>query len=107
MLVEHAKYEMQLVGLFDKDADYNGLLPEAVIALLDLFASQGHSGGSAAVTIDLFSRLAKFENLSPLSDKPEEWFKPEDDVELWQSKRKPSVFSKDGGKTWYDLDDRK
>jgi hypothetical protein len=24
---------------------------------------------------------------------------------LWQSVRCPSVFSKDGGATWYDLDD--
>jgi hypothetical protein len=32
-LIEHAKTELQIAGLFDKDSDYEGALEEAVMEL--------------------------------------------------------------------------
>lgn len=106
MLTEHAKQELQLAGLFDKDADYDGMLATAVMELMEVFAKQGHSGSSAAMTISLFEKLARFGNLTPLTSKQDEWMDISEmsGEPMWQSKRKSSVFSKDGGKTWYDLD---
>lgn len=98
---------MELAGLFGKDADYEGAHAHAVMELMEVFAKQGHSGFSAHLTLDLFNQLASYKTLTPITSNPDEWM----DVSemsgrpMWQSKRCPSVFSKDGGQTWYDLDD--
>ena len=106
-LVDHAKREMEIAGLFDKDSDYGGMLAKSVLAIMKVFAGQGHSGCSAEMCTRLFEKLARFENLTPLTSNPDEW----NDVSemsgrpMWQSNRNPAMFSKDGGKTWYDVND--
>ena len=102
-LSNFAKYELDLAGMFDKDADYDGMLGEAVMELIELFGSQDHSGMSAAMTIDLFDRLASYKPLSELTDNPTEWMDVSE--ELWQSRRNPVCFSNDGGRTYYDIDE--
>ena len=72
-LVRHARAELRRAGLFDADADYGGALAESVMALIEVFSSQGHSGMSGGMTIDLFGRLAGFEALSALTTDPSEW----------------------------------
>lgn len=62
-LVNHATEQLKKAGLFDKDSDYVGELGEGVLELITLFASQGHSGMSAELTIQLFERLARFEDI--------------------------------------------
>jgi hypothetical protein len=107
MLVQHAKEELERAGMFDKDADYGGAIAEYVMDLMEVFASQEHSGGTAMLTLEVFNQLARFSTLAPLTTDPAEWM----DVSaasggegVWQNRRKPSVFSNDGGKTAYDLD---
>lgn len=102
-LEKHARRELELAGLFDKEADYGGALGRAVLELIRTFSSQGHSGGSAHMTLDLFERLARFKTLSPVSTSPAEWMEVGPDV--WQSTRDSSLFSSDGGKTHYSIDD--
>ena len=102
-LVAHAKRELDLEGLFDRDADYGGMVGKAVLELVETFAKQGHSGFSAGMVLELFNKVASFKPLSKLSSDPEEW---EDRSEIsnapmWQNMRDPRVFSKDGGETWY------
>jgi hypothetical protein len=108
-LVRHARSELQRAGLFDADADYGGMIAEAVVELMHHFAAQGHSGESAMMTLDLFDKLAHYNVLTPLTSDPEEWMEvsehaPPDQRPVWQSRRKSSCFSNDGGKTWYDID---
>lgn len=62
-LIKHANEQLQKVGLFDKDSDYDGELGKAVLELITVFANQGHSGYSAELTIQLFSKLTRFEDL--------------------------------------------
>lgn len=62
-LLDHANKELQRVGLFDEDADYDGMLGDAVMELITVFANQGHSGMSAEMTIQLFEKLARFSDL--------------------------------------------
>lgn len=101
-LVEYAKKELELNGMFDKDSDYNGDVGKAVMELMEVFAKQGHSGFSAILTLKIFDTLARF--------KPLGVFKPsiKDALEYhpgeYQSSRRHDVFSKDGGKTWYSID---
>lgn len=113
-LVTYARRELQLAGLFDKDADYDGEVAKDVLKLIEIFAGQGHAEGSALQTIALFSKLAQFKPLTPLGN-PKQTGDYHDVSDLsgdkegtiLQSTRDPSVFSKDGGATWYDLDDDK
>lgn len=102
-LTKHAQEELKRAGLFDKDSDYGGMLGDAVLELIKTFAKQDHSGMSASMTIYLFEKLAKFENISDLTDDPKEWIQHQDD--MWQSNRRSTAFSNDKGKTYYDIDE--
>lgn len=108
-LVDHAQDELWRAGLLDADSDYGGMLGKAALALVRLFAEQGHSGFSAAMTTELFGKLARYEPLTPLTDDPAEWQHIDADVAgdatTWQSRRRPDAFSNDGGATYYCLDD--
>jgi len=108
-LVDHAKRELELAGLFDKDSDYDGMIGKAVMKLMNNFSGQGHSGFSANWTRDLFDQLAQYKNLTPITDDPEDWtnVSEHNDKKLWQCKRNPSLFSENGGKSYYDVEDKK
>lgn len=103
-LVRHAREELTRAGLFDPDSDYDGMLGEAALQIVTVFAQQGHSGMSAAMVTDIVQRLMRFEPLTPLTDDPAEWMHVSNDMagvpDLWQSRRNPAAFSRDGGKTY-------
>lgn len=108
-LVDHAQKELELAGLFDADSDYNGMIGKAVVELMTTFANQGHSGMSAEITTELFSTLARYEHLSPITNNPEDWmdvsgYSP-NQPQFWQSRRNPHLFSLDGGRSYYDVND--
>lgn len=100
-LIEFAKSELEYAKLFDKDSDYDGMLAEAVMELIKLFSEQGHSGCSASMTIALFTKLAKFEAISPITGEDSEWI--EVGTGVWQNKRCSTVF-KDTENEPYDID---
>lgn len=95
MLKQYATSELERV-----DLEYDGMVKEAVLEIVDVFAGQGHSGGSAAITLGAVERLLRFQPLTPLTGEDDEWM--EVDTDLWQSKRCPSVF-KDKERAW-DID---
>ena len=95
----HAWEELNRLNLFTADGDfYGGMLGRAVMDLVNVFAGQGHSGMSAALAADAFHNLDIYEHLGPLTDDPDEWLEVADG--LWQSRRKSSAFSRDGGLTY-------
>ena len=107
-LHDHAKKEISLAGLFDKDSDYGGMIGEAVMELIDTFAKQGHSGFSAQLTLAVFNKVADFKPLSPITNDPDEWNDVSEygsDNTMWQNNQSPNLFSNDGGKTWWDVDE--
>lgn len=106
-LVDHARTELEAAGLFDKDSDYDGMIGESVMKLIEAFADQGHSGFSAEMTLFIFNRVANFKSLGPITTNPNEWqdLYGMSDTPLWQNRRQSSCFSRDGGKTYYDLND--
>lgn len=106
-LVEHAKRELELAGLFDKDSDYNGESAKSVMALMEVFAEQGHSGASAGLVLHLFTKVASFKTISPLTYEKGEWNDISEKLgkPTWQNKRNPAVFSEDQGKTHFNIDD--
>lgn len=103
-LVEHATRELELCGQTAEDPGYAATL----IATIAAFASYGHSGGSQSLAIEQLHKLLQYRTLSPLTSDPEEW---EDRSEisgapLWQNRRDSAAMSRDGGQTWYFVDDR-
>lgn len=95
-LVKHAKNELKLAGLFDKDSDYNGGLGIATLELIKTFSKQGHSGTSAALVTSLAEKLMRYGPLTPLTGKDNEWTEVTDG--MYQNNRDSRVFknSKDG-----------
>lgn len=112
-LYDHAKKELELAGLLDKNSDYDGMIGEAVLELVKAFAKQGHSGFSANYTLEVFDKVARFKPLTPIGKSKDEWMHIQGlltetgNEELWQNTRRSTTFSRDGGKTWYDIDDPK
>lgn len=101
-LETHANTELTRAGLFSKDSDYGGMIGDAVMELVRVFAAQGHSGFSAGMTLEIFRLVASYKPLSPITSDPDEWMDVAAD--LWQNRRQSSCFSTDGGKTYYDVD---
>jgi hypothetical protein len=93
-LREHAEMELKALGLDSKDAEYDGLIYQAIMELVGVFADQGHSGMSASIVRELFAKLADFKPLSPIQCTAEEW--SDCDIgTIFQNKRCSAVF-KDG-----------
>lgn len=88
----------------DPSKEWDNLVADAVLELIEVFAKQGHSGFSAQTTLTLFTRLTNHETLTPITNDPKEWMDVGDNV--WQNTRNCSLFSKDGGTTYYHVDDR-
>ncbi len=80
------------------------MLGEAVLECVRVFAGQGHSGASAAITTAFLEKVLRYEPLTPLTDDPAEWNAVGEGV--WQSRRNSEAFSDDGGKTYTLLSER-
>jgi len=104
-LIEHSKLELQMAGLFDVDSDYDGAIGQSVMELIEVLAEQGHSGMSAPYVVDIFSKLASFKPLLPITGKDEEWGDVRDlgDGNSWYQNKRCSALFKDGkdGKPYY------
>lgn len=103
-LVVHARRELELTR---EDPEFI----EGIIKVIEAFSEMGHLGSSASVAIPVIMELLQFKNLSPLTDDPEEWVHHDQDVwgepgGIWQSRRNPEAFSKDGGSLYYLLSER-
>lgn len=100
-MVEHARRELEIIG---EEPD----VIEGYLKVIQAFADMGHSGGSAMVAIPVIGILLNQENLSALTDYPDDWHYHDQSVwgaqgGIWQSKRNSKAFSQDGGKTYYLL----
>lgn len=100
-LVDYAKDELRRIGMIDSGEPYNDWATKAILDLIELFDSQGHSGFTAPYVINTFSRLAMFKPLSPLTGEDDEW----NDVGAGQlqNKRYSAVF-KDPDGTAYNIE---
>lgn len=116
-LVDYAKDELKRIGMIDSGEPYNDWATKAILDLIELFASQNHSGFSAPYVASMFHRLAMFKPASPLTGEDDEWNEIGDG--LFQNKRYFAVFKdKDGvahnsegkiftddGEVWYTCKD--
>lgn len=102
-LISHAKEEFRAAGWVDENGKFNDDMQEAIcnhlIQLLEVFSNEGHTGSTAPYTINLFSRLAKFEPIAPLTGEDWEWH---DTGHNYQNRRASHVF-KDYDGNCYDI----
>ena len=97
-LLQFAKSELRAAGMFDDDSDYDGDLGAQVMALMETFCAYGHSGESAAMTLVLFDKLARYLPINPLTGEDSEWDEVPNDkfkAQLLQNNRCPTVFMQD------------
>jgi len=103
-LIEHAKQEFRACGWIDAEGKYDCEMQEAIcadiLALLEVFGNQGHSGTTAPYVIGRFKKLASFEPLVPLTGEDNEW--NEISPGRYQNRRCSHVF-KDGDHA-YDIE---
>jgi hypothetical protein len=96
--VTHAEREFRAAGWIDDNGKYCDEMQEAicnhVMKLLEVFSEEGHSGSTAPYAINLFSKLAKFEPVAPLTGEDWEWSNVSDmsGCETYQNKRCSAVF---------------
>lgn len=91
-LLEHAQRELELANYFD--GDMNEMMANSVLELIKVFAAQGHSGFSAPFCVRLFSDLASYKPMGPLTGEDNEWSEVSDG--LWQNKRYSCIFKENG-----------
>jgi hypothetical protein len=106
----HAQNEFVAAGWCDENGVFKDEMQQAicehVLKLLEVFSEEGHSGSSAPYAINLFSTLAKFKPIAPLTGEDWEWVDVAEynGSPLWQNKRCSSVFKDETGV--YDIDGR-
>lgn len=93
-LLDHARRELEAAGWFKPDGMYDGMVGPAVMALVELFAEQGHSGMSASIVRALFHAVANFDPIGPLTGDDMEW--NEVAPGLYQNNRCSHVFKENG-----------
>lgn len=116
-LIIHANRELDKLGYprpsraqmrsKEWDGSYELQLRKSVMTIVEMFATQGHSGNSAGMVVSILHQLLQYKPLGPLTDDPEEWMQISEELaggkNLWQNKRNSEAFSHDAGKTFYIL----
>ena len=100
-LVDYAKDELKRIGMIDSGEAYNDAVTKAILDLIELFDSQGHSGFTAPYVASMFHRLAMFKPASPLTGEDDEW--REVGTGVFQNKRYSAIF-KDKDGTAYNIE---
>ena len=105
-----AREEFRAAGWTDENGDIKdemqAMICAGVLDLLNVFEKQGHSGSSAPYMINLFTKLANFKPIAPITGEDWEWSNVGLDGDiggvLYQNKRCSSVFKNNTG-AW-DID---
>lgn len=107
MLDDKHYAELRSAGVFDKDSDYGGMLGKSVMRLIAVSSMERHSGMSHSLALSIYNKLQSDGNLTELTNNPDEWYDRSDmsGEPFWQNKRNTKCFSKDGGKTYYNVND--
>ena len=100
---KHAMLEFKAAGWLDDENEFiddtQRMICDHVLKLLEVFDEEGHSGSSAPYAINLFSKLAKFEPIVPLTGEDWEWAYIGKEMgggrDYWQNIRCSHVFKDD------------
>ena len=104
-LLEYAMDELDRIGMTADGDEYNAMMRNHILHMVEEFAKEGHSGFSASYAIQCLEKLLRFEPLSPLTGEDNEWVDVRGlgDEPGWQNRRCSRVFKNTDGKA-YDID---
>ena len=117
-MLDWAKKE--LARIEHDEEGFQNLLDKNVIELLETLCNQGHTNNTAPYVISIFSRLAMYKPITPLTGEDDEWHDCGNGT--FQNKRYSAVFkgangrayniegkifSDDNGETWWTNKDSK
>lgn len=109
-LLEHAKTEMDIAGIYSESGDdIDDWVREAVLDLLETLSKHGPSGSTVGFIVDIFSKLARYEPLGPLTGSDEEWSDVGEDMNgetIYQNIRCSHVFKNGKDGKAYDINGR-
>jgi hypothetical protein len=105
---KHARGEFRAAGWMDEHGKFEdemqGLICAQVLDLLNMFAKHGHSGTTGSYALNMFTKLADFKPIAPITGEDSEWNLLDYGVEpKYQNKRCSSIF-KDADGNAYDID---
>ena len=97
--------ELDRIGMTADGDEYNAMMRNHILHMIEEFAKEGHSGFSASYAIQCLEKLLRFEPLSPLTGEDNEWVDVRGlgDEPGWQNKRCSRVFKNTDGKA-YDIE---
>lgn len=95
--------EQELDRYFEKDDNYDQAMRKNVMDVIELLASQGHSGFTGPLVMRFIERLWNYKPLSPLTGEDDEWLEKDPETGTRQNRRCPEVFQNSNGKV-YQLD---
>lgn len=120
-MIEKAKYELDLIlkqcGDDEEAIRMQEIINKNILDIVELFASQQHSGMTANYVIQILIKLLNQSFITPLTGEEDEWVEVMEG--MYQNKRESTifkdkdiydgkpyyiegkVFSDDGGKTWF------
>lgn len=105
-LLDHAKRELELLGYSANLIDaLDNRVRDCILELVQTFATQNHSGSTAPYVMDIFTLLASFKPLTPLTGEDDEWVDVSIETNgtpLWQNKRASYVFKRRRWSCIYD-----
>ena len=112
-LIEHAAYELHKAKIANSDDPELKQVAINTMALIRRIDKMNMTEKQLEYTLQAFQGLVNHQPLSPITTDPNEWEKFEikrknvdtDEEEtrvIWQSRRMPSLFSEDEGKTFRD-----
>lgn len=109
-LVDHATRELNWAGYaHDSEDEMDRSIYFSTLMIVEAFSVVGHSGGSAPFHLDMIEKLLRFEPLGPITDSPGEWMEIDEGMMgkpgVAQNTRDGRMFSEDGGKTYYSVDE--
>jgi len=105
-LVDHAKRELQGIGMLESEDEMNAAAAQDILSIVEVFAGQGHSGFSASYVANALNKLLRFEPLGPLTGAESEWWALDYDEDMQaQNIRCRHVFRRSDG-TAYDIQGR-
>lgn len=116
-LVNWAKSELELIG--GQDDGMQQAMNKDILQIVEVFASQGHSGFSASYALSIIKRLLDWKPITPLTGEEDEWNDVGVDGDTTQQNKRCSavfrengdnstayyiegkIFSDDKGETWF------
>ena len=106
VMISFAKEELRRLRSSDEPDEMQDMIDKHVLAMVQLFSDEGHSGSSASYSVAILEKVLRFEPVTPLTGDDEEWtiLEYDDDMRA-QNKRCSHVFRRADG-TAYDIEAR-